>query len=82
MSVSITVETPEGKELASWVTRDDGTHVHPHITLDRHGWRICTAERPWRPEDGVPVAHDAERCVDGRYRCQNCGHTWPDPAND
>lgn len=76
MSVSILAQTPDGKEIASWITQDDGRHVAPHIALDRHGWLICTKERPWKPEDGVPVAHDAERDAAGLYRCQNCGHEW------
>ena len=57
------------------------------IQIDRHGYRVCTAARPWTPADGTPVVHEGAHEVgdqrDGYpggdiqgYACRDCGHTW------
>jgi len=48
---------------------------------------ICTAEAPWRPENGLPVRHTAAREIGEQqngypgadiatYECPHCGKRW------
>lgn len=55
--------------------------------MTQSNFYLCTPEKPWKPEYGMPVQHkNVEEIGDQesgwpsgdiqRYRCKDCGATW------